>query len=784
VTCVAAAFAVVVAACTPSTDDVATSAPTQPTPTSTTKPPTPPTSAASPIPPPEPLLEFETLTPELVAPGEAVPVSEGVDSVRLLGGGLDRELNVEDGRVTLPEEVAGEVLLLERDGATITPRPLFAAEGDGIWLVASHQHLTPGDVASLWILERGAPDAQVLLVVDGVDEMLPLGVSAEGLLTPGLATATPAGELAGRPVLVPWDTIDELAPSGTVDITAISDATDIGVEPVNLGSCTAPATVEGSLGGPGEVRLVSLAPSGRTGSVKTPDGSFRFTVPPGPVFGSARLEDGTVVDIPPMVLGCGDTATVGSPVVGTPTELDLAQVTVDPLGRVGPWRPCRTAFISGEEATRAALALDRLLGLDVLTDVDLDRALTMVTAGDLGPYEMVAGLAARSMSRRFDVRAEPSAWIAQPTFAGDLPVSGTSFDQAAGLMRTAALCVTPQPTIADPGEATAVEVDVTGLDLEPVTATARLVDPDSSQIISEAATDVDGLAALAWTAPPEAGIVPLHIEVDTAPGAGTGQAAFRTVSLSPSIGVADRVSTSAVVGGIWAVQGSNWQQFSDEALFLAGLSFGGAVLACTAGPAVTGPWYGAVWLSTGGLVTIGAAFIDLGRILLGDQTEESLQDAGERVVVLPFVGFIPKGLSEDGPPSAGSERLSYWEQLLFAQATEQPPPPLRPPEDTLIELFTVPFSGVMVDTSPEEFVGSGPVPLVALVSRPRIPIERINGKIEFGPLLTAYPTATLRGPGGTITRARLVWRETCPLAPATVAEAADRFDELGNPFGG
>ena len=279
-----------------------------------------------------------------------------------------------------------------------------------------------------------------------------------------------------------------------------------------------------------------------------------------------------------------------------------------------------------------------------------------------------------------------------------------------------------------------------------------------------------------WTAPPDPGIVPMELVIIGAPTSGSSGARAVPVAIGDSGGPRDHVAGSAVVGGVWVLQGSRWQEFSDEALFLEGSTFGGATVACTTGPAISGPWHGAVWLSTGGLTTLAAGFIELASALFGG-LDEGVD--GGRVVALAFAGALPVAEETAG---ITQPQFTMFDFLIRSQATLTPPPPVFPPDGTLIELFVVPFAGAMVETSFES-TGSGPLPLASLETRPRLPIERIAGEIVFGPLLTPSPGATVQGPGGTISQARLYWRDVCPLSASTVADAIDEFENLGNPFG-
>ncbi len=707
--------------------------------------------------PPE-LLQIVDPAPILVAPGEALEVLEGTEAAQLVAAGTAIDLQIVDGRVTIPDDADGELLLVEHRGETIRPRALYVAEGTGIRLVPSHTELTPGDVAILWPLRPEGAPAEILLLVGSADD--PTGALTAGpdpFLAAGLPEPIDLAALGDGPLLLPYDTVAEVASSGVAVLDVVTERGGT-VQRLEFSVCAAPAKVEGTLGGAGRVRLLSLAPAGRSGALRTPDGAFRFLTPPGPVLVGGEGPDGQPIRSTGRV-GCGQTAAVGSGVAGEqPTELDLAQVTVGALGEIEPDRACRTATVGGSGARAAALSLDELPGLDVLTADDLERAIAAVEDGTIRPVELVTGLAARWSPDALTVAAVEDGVVVEPAIPGDLPVRVPADTDPAAAVNDAVLCIAAGAGVAEPGEEGELTVQVTGLDRRGRPATVEVVRSDTGDVLGTAQTDADGVAVARWTAPPQPGVFSVDVEVTGTGAVGSAVPGVMLAAARAAPAPTGSASTSAVVGGNWVVLGSQWATLSGEFLLVEGAAVGSAILACSEGARLSGPWAGTVWIGTGGIYTIGVVGLAMTGLLGLDTLQELLPDEPER--------FFAKLLA--GPAILDSVLLPVTPLLLNDVLTRIGsgglPDQLLPRDGVAVEVFTIPFSDVD-GSSRSQTPGAGRVPLRSGVGRGSagfsIPLTEGAIDVVFGPSWSG--SAVVRGPGGTLTKARLYWSPSCTL---------------------
>ena len=772
-TAVVTAAMLVAAACTPAS----TTAPpataqedATPAPASTTPPGTGAQPEAAPSAPPDPLLELGDVAPLLVAPGDLVPVGEDSDRVELVSADGRADAEVVDGAVRVPADAEGELLLVERRGDTLVPRVLYVAEGPGVWVVPDHTELIPGDVALVWILHRDLPTSEVLLMAGDL-EGEPRGFVASGgvFLTVGYPEPIDLEALNGGPFVLTREAAEALDEAGVSGVTVLTEA---GVYPqeVSFEACDTPGTVEGNLGNAGRVRAVSLSPAGRSGALATSDGGFRFLAPPGPVVVTGVADDGTPLRATGRAV-CGKTATVGDAPTGEPESLDLARVRVDLLGRAEPDRACRTATVAGSEASSAALELDRLSRLDVLTVDDVERAVAAVADGVLRPMELVVGLASRWSPGGLAAVAEADGTT---VFDGETGLSGDPAELVTAVAATS-LCPTAGVAIGEPGATVSLPVRVTDLAGDGQRASVEVVDAADGTVLGVADTDDDGSVTVAWTAPDEPVVQTLAVTANLpASGAAPTRRGF-LASAAPSIPATGATGSTAYVGGVWQLVGSNWATFSDETL-LSGLSFGAALLACTSGPRLRGPWHGVVWIATGGVLTLGLAGVGLATAIGATNPTDLI---GAMFGTGNFLALDPDIL--------GTEvlRATYYGHFVTdLLLTGNPPRSLGPKDGATIEVFPIPFEDAEIVPGGEpKVVSRDPFPLVSLteVTRPRLSAGPA-GTIVFGSPATG--TARLFNEGGTVTHARFFWAPSCGLDAETFEQAKRDFDMLQGASGG
>ncbi|HHC07225.1 MAG TPA: hypothetical protein ENK55_00705 [Actinobacteria bacterium] len=758
-------------------------------------------------PPPPPLLELGDPTPLLVAPGDRVPVDGAADRVELVSAGGRADVEIVDGAVVVPADADGELLLVEHRGDTLMPRVLYAAEGPGVWVVPDHTELTPGDVALVWILHRDLPTPEIFLMGGELEEEFEdleeepedfeeepgdleeapqaLVTAGDALLTLGVPEPIDLGALDGGPLVLPHEVAEALDDAGALGLTVL---TEIGVYPqeATFEFCDTPGIVEGSLEGTGRIRAVSLAPAGRTGTLVTADGGFRFLAPPGPIVLTGLADDGT----PLRATGradCGRTATVGDTPTSAPESLDLARVRIDPLGRAEPDRACRTATVVGAEAAAAALELDRLDRLDVLTGDDVERAIAAVADGVLRPLELVAGLASRWSPGGLTAVAEPDGTA---VFDGTVGLRGDPVELVPAVAATS-LCPTAGIAIGEPGETVSLPVRVTDLAGTGQRTTVEVVDARDDTLLGVADTDEAGSVTVTWTAPDAPVVQPLvvtaSLPVSGAPPSGSG---FHAAA-PPSIPATGATSSTAFVGGVWQLVGSNWLTFSEEVPFLGGFSMGAALLACTSGPRLRGPWHGVVWLASGGVMTLGMAGIALSGAIGLNPIQSLVGFPGspfpdlESVVSGIFTGWLGVGeLESYGVQEARTRfareaflRDAYGRYLMDLLLTQRPPASLGPKDGAVVEVFPVPFEdGEISPGGDPKVVSREPFPLVSLteVTRPRLSLP--VGTLVFGSPATG--TARLFNEGGTVTHARFFWTPSCGLDAETFEQAKRDFETL------
>ncbi len=246
-------------------------------------------------------------------------------------------------------------------------------------------------------------------------------------------------------------------------------------------------------------------------------------------------------------------------------------------------------------------------------------------------------------------------------------------------------------------------------------------------------------------------------------------------SAAPSIPATGATTSAAYVGGVWQLVGSNWATFSDETL-LSGLSFGAALLACTSGPRLRGPWHGVVWIATGGVLTLGLAGVGLATAIGATNPTDLI---GAMFGTGNFLALDPDIL--------GTEvlRATYYGHFVTdLLLTGNPPRSLGPKDGATIEVFPIPFEDAEIVPGGEpKVVSRDPFPLVSLteVTRPRLSAGPA-GTIVFGSPATG--TARLFNEGGTVTHARFFWAPSCGLDAETFEQAKRDFDMLQGASGG
>ncbi len=765
---VATATMLVAAACTPAP----TTAPpataqegATPAPSSTTSPGTGAQPEAVPSAPPGPLLELGDVAPLLVAPGDRVPVDEAADRVELVSAAGRAAAEIVDGAVVVPADADGELLLVERRGDTLVPRVLYVTEGPGVWVVPDHTELTPGDVALVWILHRDLPTSEVLLMAGDL-EGEPRGFAAAGdvFLTVGYPEPIDLDALEGGPLVLPHEAAEALEEAGVSGVTVLTE-TDVYPQDVSFEVCDTPGAVEGNLGNTGRVRAVSLSPAGRSGALVTTGGGFRFLAPPGPVVVTGLADDGTPLRATGRAV-CGKTATVGDAPTGEPEFLDLARVRIDLLGRAEPDRACRTATVAGSEASSAALELDRLDRLDVLTVDDVERAIAAVADGVLRPMELVVGLASRWSPGGLAAVAEPDGTT---VFDGTVGLRGDPAELVATVAATS-LCPTAGIAIGEPGETVSLPVRVTDLAGTGQRATVEVVDARDGTLLGVADTDDDGSVTVTWTAPDAPEVQPLAVTASLAVSGASPTGNGFLASASPSIPATGATGSTAFVGGVWQLVGSNWATFSDETL-LSGLSFGAALLACTSGPRLRGPWRGVVWIATGGVLTLGMAGLGIAAAIGAIEPDDLIGAMfGTGQLTLDRMNL-----------EIQVRRATYYGRFVTdLLLTQDPPASLGPKDGAAVEVFPIPFEDAEISPGGEpRVVSREPFPLVSLteVTRPRLSAGPA-GTIVFGSPATG--TARLFNDGGTVTHARFFWAPSCGLDAETFEQAKRDFDTLRN----
>ncbi len=305
-----------------------------------------------------PISGLEAAQP-IVAPGESVTLTGSTHlsgQLRLTGpdgAETTAQFTGGSGTVKIPAGAAEGPwqAVVTSDSGSMAVGSVEVASGPSLLLVADRSHVAPAGDVTVTLHASGLPDdTQVMFGWGDLDWNAyfedeetegeePLGVlipDAHGLLQLG---ATPAflGEVVGRPLAMGGGLeiagLQAMAFSPTSDDVYLSDL-------LLLEGCAAPVPIQGTIGGPGAVHLLSFGDGLRSAAVVTSDGSFAVEAPHGPTTVFAARDDGQALDPVDVDIPCAGMV-----------DIDLAsgEVMIEAPG-VGTVEE-EEGFVAGESGT-------------------------------------------------------------------------------------------------------------------------------------------------------------------------------------------------------------------------------------------------------------------------------------------------------------------------------------------------------------------------------------------------------------------------------------------------
>jgi hypothetical protein len=307
---------------------------------------TPPALATTPVQTPTALPDGSvgTATPSASLPVDAVPISVLVPTQPIVAPGTPATLSgLSDlnGQLQLtgPDGAQLNAAFTEGEGSVFLPdgaaegqwRAVVTAEtgalavgsvevanGPSLLLTSDRSHVGPAGDVTVVLHAAGLPDDTKVLFgwgdldwgayfedEEGDDEE-PLGVLVpdhEGLLQVG-AEPVALSDAIGIPLVTSGL---EVAGLQAMAFSATSDEIFLS-NPLRLQGCAAPVPVQGTIGGPGALHLLSLGDGLRSAAVITPDGAFNVDVPHGPTAFFAVREDVRSLQPLHVDLPCGGIA--------------------------------------------------------------------------------------------------------------------------------------------------------------------------------------------------------------------------------------------------------------------------------------------------------------------------------------------------------------------------------------------------------------------------------------------------------------------------------------------
>lgn len=304
---------------------------------------------------------ISTLSAEepIVAPGEVVTLTGSPQlngELRLIGpDGTDVTAPFTGGSGSAdlpPDATEGEwQAVVTSDTGAIALGSVKVATGPSLLLVSDRSHVAPAGDVTVTLYARGLhDDARVMFGWGNLDWNAyfedteeegeePLGVlipDQNGLLQLG-DTPAALSDVVGKPLLMGGGLeisgLQAMVFSNTSDDFYLSD-------PLRLEGCPAPVSIQGTMGGPGSIHLLSLGDGLRSAGIDTTDGSFAVDAPHGPTRVFAALDDGGPLDPIGFNVPCAGSV-----------ELDLVSGTVDIVDPRLLTAVEEDVFVAGESGT-------------------------------------------------------------------------------------------------------------------------------------------------------------------------------------------------------------------------------------------------------------------------------------------------------------------------------------------------------------------------------------------------------------------------------------------------